>query len=134
MDVETAARRWADTWTRAWRDLAADLLAPTYAPDAVHRSHPFREPGSPLEYARWAFGEEQGQPEVWMGDPIVTGDRAAIEWWACLIENGQDVSIAGTSIVTFDADGQAVEQFDYWGQADGRVPPWDGWGTSTRAP
>jgi hypothetical protein len=128
MDTGAAARGWADAWTRAWRALDADLLEPVYASGAVHRSHPFREPGNPIEYARWALGEEEGEPEVWMGDPIITGDRAAIEWWACLIENGKQISLAGTSIVHFNEDGRAVEQTDYWGQTDGRVPPFDGWG------
>jgi len=130
VDAEAAARRWADTWARAWRTLDADLLQPLYTDQTLHRSHPFREPGNPLEYARWAFGEEEGEPEVWMGDPIVTGDRAAIEWWAVVTENGKDVSLAGTSLLRFDADGRAVEQADYWGMTDGRTPPWRGWATS----
>jgi hypothetical protein len=128
MDAEAAARAWADAWERCWRALDAELLQPVYAPDAVHRSHPFREPGNPIEYARWALGEEEGEPEVWIGDPIVAGDRAAIEWWAVVIENGKLISLAGTSIIRFDEDGRAVEQNDYWGEADGRTPPWQGWG------
>jgi SnoaL-like domain len=128
MDTEAAARAWADAWERCWRALDAELLQPVYTPDAVHRSHPFREPGNPIEYARWALGEEEGEPEVWMGDPIVAGDRAAIEWWAVLIENGKLISLAGASIVRFDDNGRAVEQNDYWGQVDGRTPPWKGWG------
>jgi len=128
MDTEAAARAWADAWERCWRALDAELLQPIYTPDAVHRSHPFREPGNPIEYARWALGEEEGEPEVWVGDPIVAGDRAAIEWWAVVIENGKLISIAGTSIIRFDEDGRAVEQNDYWGQADGRTAPWKGWG------
>ena len=128
MDAESAARAWAVAWTRAWRALDADLLKPVYADDGVHRSHPFREPGNPIEYARWAFAEEEGEAEVWMGDPLVAGDRAAIEWWAVVTENGMQVSLAGTSILRFDADGLTVEQTDYWGQADGRTPPFKGWG------
>lgn len=130
MDSATAARRWIDAWTRAWQALDAELLAPVYAPDAVHRSHPFREPGNPIDYARWALAEEEGEPEVWMGEPIVAGDRAAIEWWACVVEHGKQVSLAGTSIVRFDRDGRAIEQMDYWGQAEGRTPPFDGWSTA----
>jgi hypothetical protein len=128
VDAEAAAREWADTWTRAWRALDAEILTPLYTPETVHRSHPFREPGHPIDYARWALAEEEGEPEVWMGDPIVTGNRAAIEWWALIIENGQEVSLAGTSVVRFDENGRTVEQTDYWGNADGRVPRWDGWG------
>jgi SnoaL-like domain len=132
VDAQAAARAWIDAWTRAWRALDEGLLEPIYTPDTVHRSHPFREPGNPIDYARWAFSEEEGEPEVWMGDPIVAGDRAAIEWWACVTENGKEVSLAGTSLLCFDADGRVVEQSDYWGEAPGRTRPWPGWASSTR--
>jgi SnoaL-like protein len=128
MDAEGAARAWIDAWTRSWHALDAELLAPVYTQDAVHRSHPYREPQHPIAYARWAFAEEDGDPEVWMGEPIVAGDRAAVEWWAVVMENGEEVSLAGTSWLRFGADGRVVEQHDYWGTAAGRTPPWEGWG------
>jgi hypothetical protein len=131
MDTEAAARAWADAWTRAWRALDAELLERLYRPDTIHRSHPFREPGNPIDYARSALAEEEGEPEVWMADPLVSGDRAAIEWWAVIVENGKQISLAGTSVVRFGEDGRAVEQIDYWGQADGRVAPFEGWGQTT---
>jgi hypothetical protein len=131
VDSEAAARRWIDLWSRSWRELDAELLEPLYAPDAVFRSHPFREQSNPLEYARWAIAQEQGEPEVWMGDPMVLGDRAAIEWWACVIENDKQVSLAGASIIRFGSDGRVVEQHDYFGQADGWTPPFDGWGANS---
>jgi hypothetical protein len=128
VDATAAARAWIDAWLRAWRAHDADLLAPVYAAETVHRSHPFREPGNPIEYARRVFAEEDGEPEVWMGDPVVDGDRAAIEWWAVVTENGKQVSLAGTSILRFDEHGRTVEQSDYWGTAAGRAAPWNGWG------
>jgi ketosteroid isomerase-like protein len=128
MDTEAAARAWIDAWTRSWRAKDAQLLAPVYAEDAVFRSHPFRAPQLPLEYAAWAYEEEEGEPEVWMGEPIVAGDRAAIEWWAAVVENGEHVSLAGTSCLRFDDRGRVVDQHDYWGTAPGRTPPWPGWG------
>jgi hypothetical protein len=128
VDVDAAARGWIDTWSRSWRALDADALEPVYAPGAVFRSHPFREPQNPIDYARWALGEEEGEPEVWIGEPIVSGDRAAIEWWAAVIENGKPITLAGTSIIRFGDDGRVVEQHDYFGEADGRTPPWEGWG------
>ena len=134
MDVEAAARAWSEAWTLSWRTLDADALIPVYAPGAVHRSHPFRQPGDPIEYARRALGEEEGEPEVWMGDPIVAGDRAVVEWWAVAIENGKLVSLAGASVLRFDEEGRVVEQSDYWGQASGRTPPWDGWGRAASGP
>jgi hypothetical protein len=127
MDAQAAAREWAETWTRAWRELDPEMLAPLYTVETVHRSHPFREPGHPIDYARWALAEEEGEPDVSMGDPIVAGNRAAIEWWAVIIDNGKEVSLAGTSVLRFDENGRTIEQTDYWGNADGRIPPWGGW-------
>jgi len=133
MEIEVAARRWADTWERAWRALDPELLIPAYTEDAVHRSHPYREPQHPLAYARWALGSEEGEPEVWFGEPLVAGDRAVVEWWAVTVDGGEKVSLAGTSWLTFAPDGRVSEQHDYWGQADGRTPPWEGWGRSSSA-
>jgi hypothetical protein len=59
--------------------------------------------------------------------PIVDADRAAIEWWAALVENGAEVTLAGVSILRFDADGLVVAQHDSWNQADGRRRPPAGW-------
>ena len=132
MDTAAAARAWMEAWTRAWRTLDAEQLTSIYKDDTLHRSHPFREPGNPIDYARWALAEEQGEPEVWMGDPIVDADRAAIEWWAVTTENGKEISLAGTSCVRFDEDGRVVEQRDYWGEAPGRTPPWPDWSSSAR--
>jgi len=129
VDTDAAARRWIDAWSRSWRTLDAELLEPVYAPNAVFRSHPFRPAENPLDYARWAIAQETGEPEVWMGEPIVSGDRAAIEWWACVVENGERISLAGTSMIRFGDDGRVIEQTDYFGQADGRTPPFSGWAT-----
>ena len=109
------------------------MLAPLYARDAIFRSHPFRDPQPPLDYARWAYAEEEGDAEVWMGEPLVAGDRAVVEWWAVVIENGELVSLAGTSLLRFDDEGRVVEQHDYWGSAPGRTPPWDGWSAASSA-
>jgi len=128
VDTETSARAWTDAWSRSWRAKDPELLAPLYARDAVFRSHPFRDPQPPLDYARWAYAEEEGDAEVWMGEPLVAGDRAVVEWWAVVIENGELVSLAGTSLIRFDDKGRVVEQHDYWGSAPGRTPPWTGWG------
>jgi hypothetical protein len=128
VDAEAHARTWSAAWTRSWQAKDPELLAPVYAPDAVFRSHPFRAPQPPLDYARWAYAEEEGDAEIWMGEPVVSGDRAVVEWWAVVIENGAQVSLAGASLLRFSDDGRVVEQHDYWGSAPGRTPPWDAWG------
>jgi hypothetical protein len=129
MNIEVAARAWIDAWDRAWRTLDTGPLTAVYTEDAVHHSDPFREPQHPLDYARWAFEEEEGEPEVWWGDPVVSDDRAVVEWWAVVVENGELTSLAGTSWLRFRDDGRVAEQHDYWGTAPGRVTPWEGWGS-----
>jgi len=66
---------------------------------------------------------EEDDPHVWMGDPIVDGRRAAVSWWASLIEEGAEATLAGTSVLVFDADGLVTEQWDAWNQAGHRAEP-----------
>jgi hypothetical protein len=79
------------------------------------------------EYVSQAFGEEE-RVRAWVGEPVVDGDRAAIEWWAAMTESGIEITLAGTSVLRFDVDGLVVEQRDTWNQADGRREPPEGWG------
>jgi hypothetical protein len=69
------------------------------------------------------LGEEE-DPRVWIGEPIVDGDRAAIAWWASLREEGRDATLAGVSIVRFGTGGLVEEQWDAWNAAgERRAPP-----------
>jgi len=120
VDAREAARRWADGWLRGWRALDPEPIVAHYADDCLYLSHPFRERQSPREYVEWALSEEESA-EPWYGEPIVDGDRAAVEWRAYVRENGKDVTIAGTSLLRFDENGLVVEQRDAWAIADGRV-------------
>lgn len=122
MDTEAAARRWAETWERAWP--AADVAAidALYARGAVFYSHPFRPAEPPADYAAWAFAE-QAEAECRFGEPLVAGDRAAVDWWGVVTgRDGSVQSLAGTSLLRFREDGLVVEQRDAWGEADGRRP------------
>ena len=75
---------------------------------------------APRTYVEWAFGE-QASAECRFGEPIVEGDRAAVDWWAAITAPDDSVeSIAGTSMLRFDADGLVVEQRDVWAA----VPEW----------
>ena len=65
------------------------------------------------------LGEEEGSPEVWFGEPVTSGDRAAIEYWATIHVRGREVTLAGVSFLRFDSDGLVVEHRDVWAEADG---------------
>jgi SnoaL-like domain len=122
MDTREAAGRWAAVWAQAWPLADVDAIAGLYAADAVFYSHPFRKPQPPAEYASWAF-EDQEAAECRFGEPVVDGVRAAVDWWAVVTaKDGSTQSLAGTSLLRFDADGLVLEQRDAWGEADGHVP------------
>src|SRR5262245_63505562 len=90
MDTRSAAHRWADTWTSAWRSHDVDAVVALYAEACVHRSAPFRKPhhgrAGVREYVAGAFADESGIVDVRFSTPAVDGDRAWVEYWATLFD------------------------------------------------
>jgi len=126
VDAARAVRVWVEAWERAWPVGDAAALEDVYAPGAVFYSHPFRARQPPSEYVEWAFGE-QTRASCRFGVPIVDGDRAAVDWWAVLTgREGEEETIAGTSLLRFGEDGRVVEQRDAWAVKPGRndLPDW----------
>jgi nuclear transport factor 2 (NTF2) superfamily protein len=126
MGTAEAAQRWADAWKQGWESLDAEPILACYAADAVLSTEPFREPyrgqDGVRSYVERVLGEEE-DPRVWMAEPIVEGRRAAISWWASLFEDGAETTLAGTSVIVFDADGLVIEQWDCWNQSPHRSDP-----------
>ena len=127
VETEAAARAWIEGWSRAWPAADADMVGALYAEDASFRSQPFRELQDPRSYAEWAFSE-QDEAQCWCGEPIVSGDRAVVEYWGVVRYRGEDETIAGISVIRFDSDGLVREQHDYWNSHEGRREPPEGWG------
>ena len=65
--------------------------------------------------------------ECWFGQPIVSGERAAVEWWASWTEQGQELTYAGVTVLHFDAQGQVVEHRDYDNHIERRERPYVAW-------
>jgi ketosteroid isomerase-like protein len=128
--IRTAATNWAATWQRCWDALESDPIVALYAEDATFSSHPGRElhrgRAGVREYVEGAFGDES-EVRAWFGEPIVDGERAAVRWWAALREAGEEVTLAGTSVLRFDADGMVVDQWDAWHLIAGRSEPPPDW-------
>ncbi|MDQ3670871.1 MAG: nuclear transport factor 2 family protein [Actinomycetota bacterium] len=113
-------------WARAWSAADVEAVAALYAQNALFYSAPFREHQAPREYVSWAF-ESQAEAACRFGEPLVDGDRAAVDWWAMMTgRDGSVESIAGTSLLRFDEDGLVVEQRDAWSVEPGRreLPDW----------
>ncbi len=121
--ARAAAREWVDGWTRGWEQADPEPIAALYAADAVFRSHAFREPEvSARDYALRAFAEED-LVECRFGEPIVDGDRAAVEYWAIVRSGRGEETLAGIAVIRFGPDGLVVDHRDYWSIEAGRTAP-----------
>ena len=124
--ADDAARLWADTWTRAWPTADVEAVCALYAPEARFHSQSLRGHESPRAYVERVFAE-QASAECRFGTPVVSGDRAAVDWWAVIEgRDGEVETVAGTSLLRFGPDGKVVEQRDAFASAPGRVdaPHW----------
>jgi len=130
MNVIDAARRWATVWERAWAAKDVEAIVALYSDSARYRALVLREPevgvAGVRAYLQRTFGEENAI-ECQFGEPVAGSDRAAVEWWSSWTEGGEDLTMAGVTILRFDADGMVVDHRDYWNQLDRREPPFDGW-------
>jgi hypothetical protein len=126
INARGGARRWADAWKKGWEALDPEPILACYAADALLSTEPFREPYRGIdgvrEYVTRVLGEEE-DPRVWVGEPIVEGERAAISWWSSLRENRAELTLAGTSVLRFDGNGLVIEQWDTWNRLPERRQP-----------
>ena len=127
MDVE----RWIEAYGRAWRERDAGEVVAIFTEDAVYRSSPFREPHVGAEGIRayWTRATgAQANLDLRFGRPVVEGDRAAVEWWAAVEEDGVETTFPGILMLRFAPDGRCVELRECWHEQPGRHEPHEGWG------
>jgi len=74
-----------------------------------------------------AFGEED-LVQAWFGEPVVSGDRAAVEYWA-ILRGDDELTIAGAAFLRFAPDGRVADHRDYWDERAGAQEPPAGWGS-----
>ena len=61
---------------------------------------------------------DQAAAECRFGEPVSSGDRAAVDWWATITSSDGSVeTLAGTSLLRFQDNGLVVEQRDVWSSA-----------------
>jgi SnoaL-like protein len=117
MDTRVAAERWRDVWAGGWRAGEAQEIIALYAEGAYFQSHPFRDAQAPQDYIEPTLAEEEAA-DCEFGEPIVDGDRAAVEWSAeTKLKDGGTERLAGVSLLRFNEDGLVVEQRDFWAGA-----------------
>jgi nuclear transport factor 2 (NTF2) superfamily protein len=130
LDAETAARRWRDTWERAWQAKDSERIVELYSDEVEYRALVHREPELGLAgvraYLEREFGVED-EIECRFGEPVAAGDRAAVEWWASWVEAGRALTMAGTTLLRFNEEGLVVDHRDYWNEVPRRELPFSGW-------
>jgi nuclear transport factor 2 (NTF2) superfamily protein len=123
---------WIEAYRRAWEERDAEAAAALFTSDATYRSNIFEEPHQGRDGVR-AYWESvtstQADVRVGMGRPFVDGDRVAVEFWANMKVEGDDVTLPGCLLLDFDAAGQCRRLREYWHFEPGHAEPPAEWGT-----
>jgi uncharacterized protein (TIGR02246 family) len=129
MDVE----QWAERYAQAWEDADAEAAAALFTDDATYRSDPFHEPHRGRDAIRRYWREvtaTQWNVEVVIGRTIVAGNRAVVEWWTQMDNDGTPATLPGALLLDFAENGLCEALREYWNLEIGRrMSPPDGWGT-----
>lgn len=122
---------WVERYAGAWVDMDAEAAAALFADDATYRSFIFDEPhvGRDGVSAYWSeVTSTQSAVEVQMGQPIVEGRRAAVEFWTNMQSDGAEVTLVGCLLLIFDDEGRCRRLDEYYEFAQGRIEPPETWG------
>jgi ketosteroid isomerase-like protein len=125
------ARAWIERYRRCWEEGDVEGFVGLFTEDAPYHSHPFREPhvGHDAIRAYGAGNSGQENVEVRVGEPVVEGNRAAVEWWATLRDpDDGEVTLPGCLVLRFADDGRCEELREYWHLEPGLREPRPGWG------
>jgi hypothetical protein len=123
---------WIEGYRRAWVERDPQAAAALFTEGASYRSSPFVEPnlGQKGVVAYWTQATStQADVEVEMGEPLVDGNHAAVEWWTRMRADGDEITLVGCLLLRFASDGRCEDLREYWNYESGRLPPHEGWGS-----
>jgi hypothetical protein len=124
------ALRWKAAWETNWASGTLRDVLPLYAEGAVFRTVPHRDADVGPEAIGNVFDTFQAAATdvvCRFGEPLVSGSRAVVEWWASWTEDGDPMSMAGISTIWFDEAGLVAESRDYWNVTAAKTEPYEGW-------
>jgi SnoaL-like domain len=122
---------WIEAYGRAWEERDPAAAAALFTENALYRAHPLREPHVGTEGIRayWTRATStQSDVEVRFGDPLVAGDKVAVEWWTTMQDEEGEETIPGCLLLRFAEDGRCEDLREYWHAEPGRHDPPEGWG------
>ena len=120
-------------YRRAWEERDPAAAGALFTADASYRSSPFREPphfGHEGVVVYWAEATStQEDVVVEMGEPLVDGNHAVVEWWTRMRNGGEEITLVGCLLLRFAPDGRCEDLREYWNYEPGLLPPHEGWGS-----
>jgi hypothetical protein len=128
MDV----RSWLEAYRIAWEDKDPEAAASLFAEGGTYRANIFEEPFVGRDGVRRYWEDVTSTQEdvrVLMGAPFADGARVAAEFWTVMRNAGDDVTLPGCLLLTFDDEGLCTSLREYWHYQPGRFDPPPGWGT-----
>jgi len=122
---------WLDGYRRAWEGADTPAVVGLFTTDATYRSHPLRpaHTGHDGVAAYWdqaCAGQRDVQARF--GDPIVDGDRVAVEWWTTMLADGDPVTLVGCLLLSFAGDGSCQALRECWNLTGELQAPSADWG------
>ena len=122
---------WIEGYRRAWEGADTPAVLGLFTTDATYRSHPLR-PAHTGHDGVAAYWDQAcaGQADVRarFGDPIVDGDRVAVEWWTTMRSDGDSVSLVGCLLLSFAGDGRCQALRECWNLTEQLQDPPADWG------
>lgn len=134
------ATNWMQGYLNAWETRDANAVVKLFTPHGVYQSIPGVSSqtfvGRKAIHKYW-FDVTRPQSMVHgiQGQPIVSGDRAAIEIWVTFRDpvynpkGNHMITLLETNVVTFVRGGLASKNVEYWNIVPGVHSPPPGWGT-----
>lgn len=112
------AKKFLQTYTRAWETKDAELAASLFAKDAIYQETPFEDPMVGVDAIRAYWEGATGQQkdiDVLMREPTVVEDTVIAEWGVRYthIPTGERRELRGILIADFE-DGKVASFREYW--------------------
>ncbi|MDQ5839827.1 MAG: nuclear transport factor 2 family protein [Chloroflexota bacterium] len=129
--MRDALTNFLDGYRRAWENRDPDAVAALFTTDGTYREKPFEPTFEGHDRIRDYWAEvtaAQSDITVRYGQPLVVGDRAAVEWWTTLTNEGSPATLAGAFLLRFAPDGRCAELVEYFMNAEDTVTPPSTWG------
>lgn len=119
---------WLNSLRARWLAGDPQAISELFAADAVYYQGPFGTPhrGRREIAEHWTQTlSRQRQPLISFGSPVVSGNRAAVEWW-CILHDPQTAeprTAAGCVMLRFNDAGQCLDLHEYWHGIPGTIHP-----------